>query len=113
MRKMETLLLLSPELSVEERETILSAMDAVIAREGGAMITVDQWGMRDLAYPVRKQMRGFYVRLEYAAPAQLVAELERVLRITEGVFKFLTIRLADSVEPAETSEPSETPKEVA
>ena len=101
MRKMETLLLLSPELSVEERETILKTMDDVIAREGGKMLLVDQWGMRDLAYPVRKQMRGFYVRLEYAAPAQLVAELERIIRITDGVFKFMTVKLADSVEATE------------
>lgn len=101
MRKMETLLLLSPELSVEERETILKTMDDVIAREGGKMITVDQWGMRDLAYPVRKQMRGFYVRLEYAAPSQLVAELERIIRITDGVFKFMTVKLADAVEATE------------
>ena len=101
MRKMETLLLLSPELSVEQRETILSTVDGVVAREGGKMLAVDQWGMRDLAYPVRKQMRGFYVRLEYAAPSSLVAELERVLRITDGVFKFLTIRLADNVSETE------------
>ena len=102
MRKMETLLLLSPELSVEQRETILSTVDGVVVREGGKMLAVDQWGMRDLAYPVRKQMRGYYVRLEYAAPSALVAELERVLRITDGVFKFLTVRLADAA--AETEE---------
>ena len=101
MRKMETLLLLSPELTVEERETILKTMDEIIAREGGKTLTVDQWGMRDLAYPVRKQMRGFYVRLEYAAPSQLVAELERIIRITDGIFKFLTVKLADTVEVAE------------
>ena len=101
MRKMETLLLLSPELSVEERETILKTLDDVIAREGGAMLLVDQWGMRDLAYPVRKHMRGYYVRLEYAAPSKLVAELERIIRITEGIFKFLTVKLADSVEAPE------------
>ena len=101
MRKMETLLLLSPELSVEERETILKTLDEVIVREGGKMLTVDQWGMRDLAYPVRKQMRGFYVRLEYAAPSQLVAELERIIRITDGVFKFMTVKLADAVEATE------------
>ena len=54
--------------------------------------------MRDLAYPVRKQMRGFYVRLVYGAPSQLVAELERIIRITDGIFKFITVRLADSVD---------------
>ena len=52
--------------------------------------------MRDLAYPVRKQMRGYYVRLEYLAPAAAVAELERNIRISDGVFKFLTVKLADA-----------------
>ena len=95
MRKFETLLLLSPELSAESREGIVSALTGVIEREKGAMLTVDNWGMRDLAYPVRKLMRGFYVRLEYQGPAQIVAELERNIRITDGIFKFVTVKLAD------------------
>ena len=95
MRKFETLLLLSPELSAENREGIVNALVAVVEREGGAMTEVDRWGMRDLAYPVRKLMRGYYVRLEYDAPAALVAELERNIRITDGIFKFVTVKLAD------------------
>jgi small subunit ribosomal protein S6 len=98
MRKFETLLLLSPELSVEARTVVLDGLKAVIDREGGRMLTEDVWGMRDLAYPVQKQMRGFYVRLEYAAPGALVAELERNIRIADGIFKFVTVKLADSVE---------------
>ena len=98
MRKFETLLLLSPELSTEVRTVLLDGFKAVIAREGGKMLQEDNWGMRDLAYPVKKQMRGWYVRLEYAAPGALVAELERNIRIAEGVFKFLSVKLADDVE---------------
>ena len=95
MRKFETLLLLSPELSAENREGILAALGGVIEREKGVMEEVDHWGMRDLAYPVRKQMRGYYVRLVYNGPAALVAELERNIRITDGIFKFVTVKLAD------------------
>ncbi len=95
MRKFETLLLLSPELSAENREGILAALGGVIEREKGVMKEVDHWGMRDLAYPVRKQMRGYYVRLVYNGPAALVAELERNIRITDGIFKFVTVKLAD------------------
>ena len=98
MRKFETLLLLSPELTVEQRDGIIAALVAVIEREGGKMLATDPWGMRDLAYPVKKQMRGFYVRLEYAAPGALVAELERNIRIADGIFKFTSVKLADSVE---------------
>ena len=97
MRKFETMLLLSPELSAENRETFITVLTGVIEREGGVMVGIDNWGMRDLAYPVRKQMRGYYTRLEYQAPAALVAELERNIRISDGVFKFITVRLADTV----------------
>jgi len=100
MRKFETLLLLSPELTVEGRDSILNALVAVIEREGGKLLATDPWGMRDLAYPVRKQMRGFYVRLEYAAPAALIAELERNIRIADGIFKFMSVQLAETVEEA-------------
>lgn len=98
MRKLETLVLFSPELTAEEREQLLTKLTGVIERENGKMLEVDQWGMRDLSYPVCKQMRGFYVRLEYAAPPALVAELERIIRIQEGIFKFLTIRIEEFVE---------------
>ena len=97
MRKFETLLLLSPELSAENREGIVNTLTAVIEREKGAMEEVDNWGMRDLAYPVRKLMRGYYVRLVYQAPAELIVELERNIRITDGIFKFVTVKLADEV----------------
>ena len=100
MRKFETLLLLSPELSAENREGIVNTLTAVIEREKGTMEEVDNWGMRDLAYPVRKLMRGYYVRLVYQGPAPLVAELERNVRITDGIFKFVTVKLAEEVEVA-------------
>ena len=97
MRKFETLLLLSPELSADNREGIINALTAIIEREKGVMVEVDNWGMRDLAYPVRKLMRGYYVRLVYNAPPELIAELERIVRITDGIFKFVTVKLADEV----------------
>ena len=93
MRKFETLLLLSPELAADAREALLGTFTGVIERAGGRF-TADHWGMRDLAYPVRKQMRGYFVRLEYVAPG----ELERIIRISDGAFKFLTVKLADAAE---------------
>lgn len=98
MRKYETLLLLSPELGAEPREALIAGFTAVIERMEGKILAVDNWGMRDLAYPVKKQMRGFYVRLEYGGPSNMVAELERNIRIADGIFKFVTVKLADEVE---------------
>lgn len=98
MRKFETMLLLSPELAGEAREEVLGAMTGIIEREGGQMLATDNWGMKDLAYPIKKQTRGYYTRLEYMAPAALIAELERNIRITEGIFRFVTVRLEEEVE---------------
>ena len=98
MRKFETMLLLSPELSADSREEIISSMIGIIEREGGQMLANDPWGMKDLAYPINKQTRGYYVRLEYSAPAALIAELERNIRITEGIFRFVSVRLEEEVE---------------
>ena len=98
MRKFETLLLLSPELTSDVREGLLSNLTAVIEREGGKLVVADHWGMRDLAYPVHKVMRGYYVRLEYMGPSPLVAELERNIRNSDGIFKFMTVKLSDSVD---------------
>ncbi len=103
MRQFETLLLFSPELSADSREGLLKNIVDIIERESGKIEKIDQWGMRDLAYPVKKQMRGFYVLLVYEGPARLVAELERNLRITEGIYKFLTVRL-DEDEVGESEE---------
>ena len=90
----ETLVLLSPELAEDNRKEILDLLTSIVDREGGKMVETDDWGMRQLAYPVEKQTRGYYVRLVYDAPSTLVAELERNIRITDGVFKFLTVKLA-------------------
>jgi len=90
----ETLVLLSPELAEENRKEILETLTGIVEREGGNMVETDDWGMRLLAYPVQKQTRGYYVRLVYDAPGALVAELERNIRITDGIFKFMTVKLA-------------------
>lgn len=98
MRKFETLLLLSPEYSAEERQGVLDNLTAIMDREGGKILEVDEWGMRDLAYAVQKMDRGYYVRLEYTAPGTLVAELERNIRMTDGILKFVTVKLDENVE---------------
>ncbi len=95
MRQYETLLLFSPELTADNRKEIMENLGGVVEREQGETLVVDEWGMRDLAYAVRKMTRGFYIRYEYAVDGAAVAELERIIRITDGIMKFTTVKLAD------------------
>ncbi|WP_432736186.1 30S ribosomal protein S6 [Maridesulfovibrio sp. FT414] len=101
LRKYEVLLLLSPELASDSRKEIVDGLIAIIDREGGKMEEVDDWGSRQLAYPVQNQTRGYYVRLVFAAPGPLVAELERNIRITDGIFKFVTVKLDEKEQAQE------------
>ncbi len=101
MRKYETLILFSPDLNSEERQAILDDLNKVVGSYSGQLIETDDWGLRELAYPVQKYTRGHYTRLVYGASGDVVHEVERKLRIAEGVFKFLSVKLADELQPAE------------
>jgi len=99
MRKFETLLLFSPDFSTEDREGLLDMLKGVIQGESGQVAEVDDWGARELAYPVQKHTRGRYIRLVYGLPGSAVAELERRIRIADGILKFLTVKLEDEFQP--------------
>ncbi|MFP4084821.1 MAG: 30S ribosomal protein S6 [Desulfonatronovibrio sp.] len=95
----ETLLMLSPELGSEGSKEVLDSLNGIITRDQGQIIKQDDWGIKELAYPVRKQSRGHYVRLEYSLPPSKVSELERNIRNTDGIYKFLTVKLEPKAEP--------------
>ena len=102
MTRYEELLLLSPELGTEECRDIVNNLSSIVEREGGSILKIDDWGIKDTAYPVRKFNRGRYIRMEMSMPGSAVAEFERNIRIADGVFKFITVKLADA--PVETTE---------
>lgn len=95
MHRYETMLLLSPEYEEEKRNDIFANLASIIEREGGKVIEQDEtnWGMKVLSYPVQKQTRGYYTLLKYEGPGAIVAELERIIRITDGIYKFLTVNI--------------------
>ena len=72
------------------RETVDRAR-RLIEESGGQVQQVHEWGMRELAYPVRKLSRGYYVLAEYTATSDVVQELERTLRITDAILRFISV----------------------
>ncbi|HMB31513.1 MAG TPA: 30S ribosomal protein S6 [Desulfohalobiaceae bacterium] len=92
-RKYETLLLFSPDLTSDERQEMLDSLTKVVEDYSGQVLTVDDWGTRELAYPVKKHTRGQYIRLEYGASGDTVSEIERKIRISDGILKFMTVQL--------------------
>jgi small subunit ribosomal protein S6 len=88
----ETLTVFHPDLGETGSKELAARVRAIL--EGGkAEITkVDEWGMRELAYSIRKQRRGIYVLLEYKAEPPTVLELERQLKLNDQVLRFITVR---------------------
>ncbi|MDO9041024.1 MAG: 30S ribosomal protein S6 [Desulfocapsaceae bacterium] len=97
MRRYETIYILRPNLSEEEINTIIDNTNAIILSEGGTIIHLDRWGLRKLAYPIKKESQGTYVLCDYATEPAAVLELERKFRIDDSVLKYMTVKLADNI----------------
>jgi small subunit ribosomal protein S6 len=93
MHQYETLFIIHPEAPEAARKELVDRLRRLIETMGGRQLSTDEWGMRDLAYVVRKQARGFYVRFEYTAKADVVRELERTMKLADEVLRFVSVRL--------------------
>jgi len=88
----ETLFVVHPEKGLRMKEFI-EKFKKVIEGQEGTVTQVDEWGARDLAYRIEKQSRGYYTLLSYQASGRGVEELERNLKLTDGILRYLTVRV--------------------
>jgi small subunit ribosomal protein S6 len=84
---------------------VLERAKQVIAGQGGEIIQVVDWGARELAYPIRKQRRGAFRIIEFRGGGAAVAELERNLRISDHVLRYITVRVDPNRPPLEAPKP--------
>jgi small subunit ribosomal protein S6 len=102
-REYETIYILRPDVSNDAAEKIVDRAKDVIARLDGTLTKLDNWGKRKLAYPIQKNSRGIFVYLKYVGFNDLVAELERNLRLLDEVVRFQTVLLDEDIDPASVS----------
>jgi len=98
MRRYETIFILDPDLSEEQRKPVLDRVMDLFTQYKGFLVESEEWGSRKLAYEIKKKVRGFYVRLDYCGAGDLVNEMERSFRIDDRVLKYMTILLAEDVD---------------
>ena len=128
MRKYETIYILQPDLNEDEIKVIADKVQDVIASYKGDFLRLEDWGVRKMAYVIRKFARGRYLYLRYNGGRELIAELERRLRLDEKVLRYQTVNITDlpekpvaekkelivepeGVEPTEATEAAATPAE--
>ena len=95
MRRYETIVIVDPDVPEDERNSLCDKIKDVILQKNGSLIELEEWGIKRLAYEIRKKIRGYYFRIDYCGIGELVDELERSFRINDRFLKFMTIMLAD------------------
>jgi small subunit ribosomal protein S6 len=93
MRRYESVIILDPDLPDDDIQAFTNRYTELIRSYGGDVIKVDDWGLKRLAYLVKKREKGRYVFFDYAGVPELIHEMERQFKISEEVIKFLSIKL--------------------
>jgi len=98
MRRYETIFIVDPDISDEERAPLFEKITELIPQQDGLLVEFDEWGTKKLAYEIKKKIRGHYIRLDYCGTGPLVDEIERLFKIDERILKYMTILLDKNIE---------------
>ncbi len=87
--------IITPEVSEEEVKKIIEAITSTITKAKGVVENLDEWGRKKLAFPIQKNLEGYYVFIQTEVDGTVIATLERRLKQMEKVLRFITLRLDD------------------
>lgn len=99
MNRYETIFIIEPDTGEDGRGQIIQKVRDIITKYNGALIEMDEWGTKKLAYEIRRKLRGYYVRADYCGTGDLIAEMERNFRIDDRLLKYMTILLTEDTNP--------------
>lgn len=95
MKAYELLFFVAPSIDEETRLAVMKRIDTAITADNGTVDNVDNWGKRKLAYEVNGLTDGDYTLIDFHANPESIAELDRVLRITDAVERFMIVKHTD------------------
>ena len=101
MRVYEELFIVKPDAPEEEVDAYIGQLKELITNGKGTVEKADKWGTRKLAYRVQKYNEGVYVLLQFSSSPDLVKEVERRMRVTDMVIKFITVRIDEKTKKIE------------
>jgi small subunit ribosomal protein S6 len=89
----ENVFIARQDISATQAEALTEQFATLIAEQGGKVTKKEQWGLRNIAYRIKKNRKGHYVLMNIDAPAAAVTEMERQMRINEDILRYLTVRV--------------------
>ncbi len=95
IRRYELVFILPPDLEESKEQETLDRLGNVVEKLDGVFVKREDWGVRKLAYEIKGYTKGHYYLMDFAGSTEIVAELERHLKMIEGVLRFLTMKKED------------------
>ena len=95
MKAYELLYIIRPDLDEEATTVLVDRLSGLVASNGGDNVTVEKWGKRRLAYEIEDYKEGQYILMNYEGEGRTSQEIERVMKISDDVIRFLTVRKDD------------------
>jgi len=89
--------IVTPEVNEEEVKKIIESITGTITKAKGVIENLDEWGRKKLAFPIQKNLEGYYVFIQTEVDGAVIATLERRLKQMEKVLRFITLRLDDKL----------------
>lgn len=111
MANYESVLIARQDLGASQVSNIVSDLSDIIKKEGGEVVRVDNWGLKNLAYRIKKNRKGHYVVMNIAAPANAVAEFERIMRFNEDIIRYMTVKVDEFSEDSSASNDKDSVEE--
>ena len=99
-RRYESMIVFRADLQEAGTKEQIERVRKLLEGQGAEISGIHEWGLRELAYEIEKERRGFYVLVEYVATATAVAELERNLKLSDAVLRFVSVRQDKNTPPA-------------
>ena len=92
MNKYEVLYIIDASADDATKEAQIAKYSDLVTAAGGTVDAIDKWGIKKFAYPMEFKNEGYYVLMTFTAPADLPAEMERQMRISDAVIRYMVIR---------------------
>lgn len=98
MRRYEAVIIIEPDVPDDEVKALTEKFGELIKSQDGEVIKIEDWGIKKLAYLVRKRDKGRYILFDFVSGPTVISEIERQFKISENIMKYLTVKLDEDVD---------------
>lgn len=92
MTNYELVYILTPELDQEATQAYIEKFNGIITNQGGTVDEVNEWGKKRLAYEINDIKEGYYVLVNFSGNGEVINELDRIFKITDGILRYLVVK---------------------